>query len=155
MTQRGSQHTTMTSEIHIALCQYKRDNHEVTQKELRAWLLEKHITKVAQSTISATLKRSAQVLKMADNFNLSQKRQGKVKYPEMEEALAEWFDANQDCVNMCGDLLKESAKKILDRLLLTMPLLNFPMAGLIPSRPVMGSVRITALEKRICQYGAC
>ena len=116
MTQRGIQHTTMTDEIRIALCQYKRDNHKVTQKEPRAWLLEKHNTKVADSTISATLKRSAQLLKMADNVNLSQKRQRKVKYPEMEEALAEWFHANQDRVNMSGDLLKESARKILDRL---------------------------------------
>ena len=54
--------------------------------------------------------------KMADNVNLSQKRQRKVKYPEMEEALAESFHANQDRVNMSGDLLKESARKILDRL---------------------------------------
>ena len=106
MTQRGIQHTTMTDEIRIALCLYKRDNHEVTQKELRAWLLEKHNTKVAQSTISATFKRSAQLLKMADNVNLSQKRQRKVKYPEMEEALAEWFHANQDRGDMSCDLLK-------------------------------------------------
>ena len=34
----------------------------------------------------------------------------------MKEALAEWFHANQDRVNMSGDLLKESARKILDRL---------------------------------------
>ena len=114
MTQRGIQHTTMTDEIRIALCQYKRDNHEVTQKELRAWLLEKHNTKVADSTISATLKRSAHMLKMAYNVNLSQKRQRKVKYPKMEEA--EWFHANQDRVNMSGDLLKESARRILGRL---------------------------------------
>ena len=34
----------------------------------------------------------------------------------MEEAFAEWFHANQDRVNMSGYLLKESARKILDRL---------------------------------------
>ena len=106
MTQLGIQHTSMTYEIRIALCQYKRDNHEVTQKELRAWLLEKHSTKVAQSTVSVTPNRSAQLLKMADNVNLSHKRQRKVKYPEMEEALAQRFHANQDRVNMSGDILK-------------------------------------------------
>ena len=106
----------MTDEIRIALFQYERDNHEVTQKVLRAWLLEKHNSKVAQSTISATLTRYAQLYKMVDNVNLIQKRQRKVKYIEMEEALEEWFNANPDRVNMRGGLLMESARKILDRL---------------------------------------
>ena len=116
MPQRGVQHTTMTDEVRIALCQYKKDNPKVRQKVLVAWLEKEHNTKVAQSTISGTLKRSAELLHMTNNINLSQKRQHTVKYPEMEEALAEWFHANQDRVNMSGDLLKESAKKILDRL---------------------------------------
>lgn len=106
----------MTDEVRIALCQYKKDNPKVRQKVLVAWLEKEHNTKVAQSTISGTLKRSAELLHMTNNINLSQKRQHTVKYPEMEEALAEWFHANQDRVNMSGDLLKESAKKILDRL---------------------------------------
>lgn len=106
----------MTDEVRIALCQYKKDYPKVRQKVLVAWLEKEHNTKVAQSTISGTLKRSAELLHMTNNINLSQKRQHTVKYPEMEEALAEWFHANQDRVNMSGDLLKESAKKILDRL---------------------------------------
>jgi hypothetical protein len=116
MPQRGVQHTTMTDQVRVALCQYKKDNPKVTQKELGAWLEKEHNTKVAQSTISGTLKRSTELLHMTDNVNLSQKRQRIVKYPQMEETLAEWFHANQDRVNMSGDLLKESAKKILDRL---------------------------------------
>jgi hypothetical protein len=116
MPQRGVRHTTMTDQVRVALCQYKNNNPKVTQKELGAWLEKEHNTKVAQSTISGTLKRSAELLQMTVNVNLSQKRQRTVKYPRMEEALVEWFHANQDRVNMSGDLLKESAKKILDRL---------------------------------------
>jgi hypothetical protein len=49
MPQRGVQHTTMTDQVRVALCQYNKDNPKVTQKELGAWLEKEHNTKVAQS----------------------------------------------------------------------------------------------------------
>ena len=44
---------------------------------------------------------------MEEYANLNKKRQRTVKHPEMEEAYAEWLHANQDRVNMSGDLLRE------------------------------------------------
>ncbi|KAH6598031.1 hypothetical protein BASA61_002960 [Batrachochytrium salamandrivorans] len=64
MPQRGVQHMAMTDAVRIALCQYKNDNPKVTQKKLVAWLEKEHNTKVAQSTIPGTLKRSAELLQM-------------------------------------------------------------------------------------------
>ena len=116
MSQRSVQHTTMTDEVRIALCRYKRDNHKLTQKELAAWLEKERNKKVTQSTISGNLTRSAELLQMADNANLSKKRQRTLKYPLMKEALAEWFHVDQDRVKMSGDLLKERSKKILAHL---------------------------------------
>jgi hypothetical protein len=57
-----------------------------------------------------------ELLTKATTFNLSSKRQKTVKFPIMEAALAEWFLANQEHVNLNGDLIRESAMKIIDRL---------------------------------------
>ncbi len=60
-----------------------------------------------------------EILAKSDNeTNLNAKRQGTVKYPEMESALVKWFQANQERANVSGELVKESATKILDWLYL-------------------------------------
>ncbi|KAH6574610.1 hypothetical protein BASA60_005418 [Batrachochytrium salamandrivorans] len=117
-------------------------------------LRRKHNTKVAQSTISGTLKRSAELLQMTDNVNLSQKRHRTVTYPQMEEALAEWYHANQGCVNMSGDLLKKSAKKILDRLYPDHAAFEFSNGWLESFKNCHGYPVVPPFwRERICQHG--
>ncbi|CAI5730209.1 unnamed protein product [Peronospora farinosa] len=82
----------------------------------RDWLELKHNTKVAQPTILGTLKRSSEMIQMTHDVIFSQKRQRTGRYPHMEKVLAEWSHIIEDRINMSGDLLKESARKILDRL---------------------------------------
>jgi hypothetical protein len=117
MPQKGTFHTTMTDKVRIALCQYKRDNPQLSQKDLIKWLEDNHSIKVNQATISTTLKWSAEILAKSDNeTNLNAKRQRTVRYPEMESALVKWFRANHEWENVSGELVRESAMKILDRL---------------------------------------
>lgn len=106
----------MTDEVRLALVRYKKDHPGATQKELIKWLEDTHQLKVSQATVLGTLKRSAELLAKATTSNLSSKGQKMVKFPVMEAVLAEWFLANQEHVNLSGDLIHESATKILDRL---------------------------------------
>ncbi len=109
----------MTGKVRIALCQYKRDNPQFSQKNLIKWLEDNHNIKVSQATISTTLKRSAEILAKSNNeTNLSAKCQQTVRYLEMESALVKWFRANQEQANVSGELVRESATKILDWLYL-------------------------------------
>jgi hypothetical protein len=115
MPKKGQQYTTMT-EVCLALVRYKKDHLGATQKELIKWLEDTHQLKVSQAMVSGTLKGLAELLAKATTSNLSSKRQKTVKFPVMEVALAEWFLANQEHVNLSGDLIRESAMKIIDRL---------------------------------------
>jgi hypothetical protein len=110
----GQQYTTMTDKVCLALVRYKKDHPGATQKELIKWLEDTHQLKVSQATMSGTLKWSAELLAKATTSNLSSKRQKMMKFPVMEAALAEWFLANQEHVNLSGDLIRESAMKIID-----------------------------------------
>ncbi len=117
MLQKRTFHTTMTDKVRVALCQYKRDNPQLSQKDLIKWLEDNHNIKISQATISTTLKRSAEILAKSDNENnFNTKRQRTVEYPEMESALVKWFRANQEWANVSGELIRKSATKILDRL---------------------------------------
>jgi hypothetical protein len=117
MPQNGTFHTTMTDKVRVALYQYKRDNPQLSQKDLIKWLKDNHSIKVSQATISTTLKQSAKILAKSDNeTNLNAKRQRTVRYPEMESTLVKWFWANQERANVSGELVRKSATKILDRL---------------------------------------
>jgi hypothetical protein len=116
MSQKRTFHTTMMDKVHVALCQYKRDNPQLSQKDLIKWLEDNHNIKVSQATIFTTLKRSAEILAKSDNeTNLNAKRLRTVRYPKMESALVKWFRANQERANVSGELVRESATKILDR----------------------------------------
>jgi arginine repressor len=85
----------MTDKVRVAFYQYKRDNPQLSQKDLIKWLEDNHSIKVSQATISTTLKWSAEILAKSDNeTNLNAKCQRTVRYPEMESALVKWFRAN-------------------------------------------------------------
>ncbi len=62
------------------------------------------------------MKRLAELLKRDEDPNIQSKHQRTVKFPAMEETLAEWILANQKRIPISGDLIKENAAKILDRL---------------------------------------
>ncbi len=94
-------------------------------EKLIKWLEDTHQLKVSQATVSSTLKRSAELLAKATTSNLSSKHQKMVKFPVMEAALVEWFLANQEHVNLSGDLIRESTMKIIDRLYLDHPPFEF------------------------------
>jgi len=97
MPQKGTFHTTMTDKVRVALCQYKRDNPQLSQKDLIKWLEDNPSIKVSQTTISTILKRLAEILTKSDNeTNLNAKCQRIVRYPEMESTLVKWFRANQE-----------------------------------------------------------
>ncbi len=96
MPQKGTFHTTMMDKVRVALYQYKRDNPQLSQKNLIKWLEDNHNIKVSQPTIYTTLKRSAEILTKSDNeTNLNAKRQRTVRYSAMESALVKWFRANR------------------------------------------------------------
>jgi arginine repressor len=76
MSQKGIFHTTTTDKVRVALYQYKKDNSQLSQKDLIKWLKNNHNIKVSQATISTTLKRWAEILAKFDNeTNLNAKRQ--------------------------------------------------------------------------------
>ncbi len=86
---------TMTDEVRIALCNYKKRNPTLSQAELQCWLKSKHNIDVSQPMISQTLKRLAELLRRDEDPNIQSKCQRTVKFPAMEETLAEWILANQ------------------------------------------------------------
>ncbi|KAG5463511.1 MAG: hypothetical protein BJ554DRAFT_6824 [Olpidium bornovanus] len=91
MPRSGARHTTVSDKVRIALCAHKKKHPSLTQNELKEWLPVRHL-----------LQRSHELLPKANGVNLSGKRRRTVKHPQMEQALAEWFMANQDQVNMSG-----------------------------------------------------
>jgi arginine repressor len=71
----------MTDKVRVALCQCKRDNPQLSQKDLITWLEDNHNIKVRQATISTTLKQLAKIFAKFDNeTNLNAKRQRTVRY---------------------------------------------------------------------------
>jgi hypothetical protein len=117
MPQKGTFHTIMTDKVRVTLCEYKRNNPQLSQKDLIKWLEDNHNIKVNQATISTTLKLSAEILAKSDNeTNLNATCQRTIRYPKMESMLVKWFLANQERANVSGELVRESATKILDRL---------------------------------------
>jgi len=116
MLKKGGKYTTMTDEVRIVLCNHKKRNPTLSQAELQCWLKSKHNINVSQPTISQTLKRSSELLRRDEDPNIQSKCQRTVKFPTMEETLTEWILANQERIPISGDLIKENATKILDRL---------------------------------------
>jgi hypothetical protein len=116
MPKKDGKYMTMTDEVRIALCNHKKRNPTLSEAELQRWLKLEHNIDVSQPTISQTLKHSAELLRRDEDPNIQNKRQRTVKFPVMEETLAEWILANQERIPISGDLIKENVAKILDRL---------------------------------------
>jgi arginine repressor len=75
MSQKGTFHTTMTDKVRVALYKYKRDNPQLSQKDLIKWVEDNHSIKISQATISTTLKRLDEILAKSDNeTNFNAKR---------------------------------------------------------------------------------
>jgi len=96
--------------------------------------------------VSSTLKLSAELLAKATTSNLSSKRQKTVKFPIMEAALTEWFLANQEHVNLSGDLIRENVMKIIDRLYPDHPSFEF-------SNGWLEAFKVCHGIKKHCRFG--
>ena len=116
MPLRGARHTTMTDDVHVAVCKHHTENPALNQAQLVNWLQDNYQLRVSQATVYNTVKRKADLLRLSEGSNMSAKRQRAVKYPLMESALLAWFTAHQDRINFSGDLVREHAERILDRL---------------------------------------
>jgi hypothetical protein len=134
MSKKGGKYTTMTDEVCIALCNHKKRNPTLSQAELQCWLKSEPNINISQPTISQTLKRSAELLRRDEDPNIQSKRQRTVKFPAMEETLTEWILANQKRILISGDLIKENAAKILDRL--------HPSHELFDLKQLAGSIQV-------------
>ncbi|KAF5195054.1 hypothetical protein FRX31_015360 [Thalictrum thalictroides] len=117
MPKKGGSYVTMTEQMRIDLCNKKNREPWQSHKELMSWLEDEHGIKVTQGTISNTLKRSVALLDKDENStNLSNKHQKTVRYPMMEQALAQWFVVHQEKATMTGDLIIEKGQRFLDEL---------------------------------------
>jgi len=116
MPKKGGKYTTMTDKVRIIMCNHKKRNPTLSQAELQCWLKSKHNIDVSQLMIFQNLKRLAELFRRDEDPNIQSKRQRTVKFPTMEETLAEWILANQERILIYGDLIKENAAKFLDRL---------------------------------------
>jgi len=116
MPKKGEKYMTMTDEVRITLCNHKKHNPTLSQAELQRWLRSEHNIDINQPTIFRTLKHSAELFRHDEDPNIQSKCQRIVKFPAMEETLAEWILANQEHILISGDLIKENTTKILDRL---------------------------------------
>jgi hypothetical protein len=94
MPKKGEKYMTMMDEVRIALCNHKKRNPTLSQAELQCWFKSKHNIDVSQLTISQTLKRSAELLRLDEDPNIQSKCQRIVKFPMMEETFAKWILAN-------------------------------------------------------------
>jgi hypothetical protein len=70
---------------------------------------------LSQSAISKTLKRKAQIIQRAEttDFRPDAKKHRGVKYPLMEDALARWILANENRINLSGEIIQEKGKHFL------------------------------------------
>ncbi len=116
MPKKGGKYTMMTDKVCIPLCKHKKRNPTLSQAKLQRWLKSEHNIDVSQPMISQTLKCSAKLFRRDEDPNIQSKREWIVKFPTMEETLIEWILANQERIPIFGDLIKENAAKILDRL---------------------------------------
>lgn len=108
--------TTLTNKIRIELCERKKENPSLSQKQLSKWLEDTHNVSVSQVTISKTLKRSNEILSQPKTINQDAKRQKQTKFPLMETALNEWFQYYQESIPMSGDLIKQKGEFFLKNL---------------------------------------
>ncbi|KAK3228654.1 hypothetical protein Dsin_000535 [Dipteronia sinensis] len=112
---KGVKKSTLTDEMRRALCEYKNDHPSSSQKDLQLWVQQNLHLSISQSTISNTLKRSAEYLS-SEMKNSNVKRHKSTKYPELEKVLYEWFLQYQEKVNMTGEMIQTKAKEFLQKM---------------------------------------
>ena len=87
---------------------------------------ETHGIKVTQATVSNTLKRSNELLRLDDTSeNLTVKRHRSVAFPLLEAALYQLITECENQVNMSGNLIKEKATEFFPRLYPDAPAIEF------------------------------
>ncbi|XP_055812080.1 CENP-B homolog protein 2-like [Solanum dulcamara] len=108
---KGIQKSSLTNKIRNAICEYKKENPTISQKDLQAWVKQKFDLTISQITISRTLKKSAEYLSN-EMKNSDAKRHQPAKYPDLEKILYQWFLQMQEKVNMSGKIIQGKAKNL-------------------------------------------
>jgi hypothetical protein len=102
--------TVLTNLQRREICLKKRDNPAITQKDLVEWCELTLKVKIDQTTVSRVLKRSSEFLDTDKPNKPLQKRARNVKFPELEEALLEWFLRAQGQIPLTDQLIVEKAR---------------------------------------------
>ncbi|XP_022893755.1 CENP-B homolog protein 2-like [Olea europaea var. sylvestris] len=92
-----------------AICEHKKENSTISQKDMQAWVQQKFDLTISQSTISNTLKRASKYLSN-EMKNSDVKRHKSAKYPDLEKVLYEWFFQMKDKVNMSEEIIQGKAR---------------------------------------------
>jgi hypothetical protein len=93
------------------VCLKKKSCPNLTQADLVDWIDKTFSIKVDQATVSRLLKRSTNLL--ADELeNPEQKRARLVKFPQVEETLAEWCLQSQGRIPLTDELVILKAKQV-------------------------------------------
>ncbi|XP_022880803.1 CENP-B homolog protein 2-like [Olea europaea var. sylvestris] len=98
-----------------AICEHKKENPTISQKDMQAWVQQKFDLTISQSTISNTLKRASEYLSN-EMKNSDVKRHKSKKYLDLEKVLYERFLEKQDKVNMSGEIIQGKAKELLQKM---------------------------------------
>ncbi|KAK9469293.1 hypothetical protein V1512DRAFT_250444 [Lipomyces arxii] len=97
---------SMTIEQRRQLCLYSQQHPEANQKQLIQWFREQFNASPSQAAISRCLKRKTDILESTDS-DPSLKRQKKVMFPLMEEALSKWYQEYKDLISIDGTMLRQ------------------------------------------------
>ena len=109
---RPKQYEFLSDSLRRVICEYKRDNLGLNQTQIAEWVKYIHGLDITQATVSNTLAKSAIYLGDESTVDSATKSHRKVKYPLMERALLAWVHANEESVDMTGDLIREKARKL-------------------------------------------
>lgn len=59
---KGVKKSTLTDKMRSAICEHKKENPTISQKDMQAWVQQKFDLTISQSTISNTLKKASEYL---------------------------------------------------------------------------------------------
>jgi DDE superfamily endonuclease/Tc5 transposase DNA-binding domain/Fission yeast centromere protein N-terminal domain len=102
--------TSLTNAQRHEICLKKSMCPNMKQADLVKWIEERFSIKVDQATVSRLLKRSATFLEEVENPE--QKRIRMVKFPQVEETLAEWCMQAQGRIPLTDELITLKAKQV-------------------------------------------
>ena len=109
---KGVKKSTLIDQMREALCEYKNEHPSSSKKDLQQWIQQKFHISISQSTISNTLKRSAEYL--SNEMNKNVKRHKPTKYPELKKVLYERFLQYQEKVRMAEEMIQTKVKECLE-----------------------------------------